>query len=104
MIEASSMVSQSDVEPMMMPTRGLLSLRSSWLFMESDSLRLFSTRCDLLALLPVLAKLPDQIKRAGNEDRIVASGLHQCPVERLLGRWNNREAGSVMGGDFSQSR
>src|SRR5690348_6780844 len=104
MVEACSMVSQSDVEPMMMPTRGLASLRSSWLFMEADILRLFSARCDLLALLPVMAKLADQIKRAGNENRIVGSGLGQRLVERLLGGRNHLETGSVVGCNFRESR
>src|SRR5947208_7534165 len=104
MFEACSMVSQSDVEPMMMPTRGLASLRSSWLFMEGDSLRLFSARCDLFALLPVMAKLADQIERAGNENRIIGRGLGKSLVERQLGGRNHRETGSVMGGNFSQSR
>src|SRR5215467_13896815 len=104
MFEACSMVSQSDVEPMMIPTSGLASLRSSWLFMEGDILRLFSARCDLLALLPVVPKLADKIQRAGNENHIFGSGLTQRPVERLFGRSNHREAGGVMGGDFREPR
>src|SRR6266849_9336816 len=35
---------------------------------ESDILRCFSARRDLRALLPLMAKLPNQIERPGDED------------------------------------
>src|SRR5207245_4845635 len=72
--------------------------------MEGDILRLFSARCDLLALLPVAPKLADQIKRAGYQNRIAGSGLGQRLVERLLGGRNHLETGSVVGCNFCESR
>src|SRR5882762_6466519 len=62
---ACSSVSQSEDEPMMMPTNGSFAEIESFAILafteEADILRCFSARRDLRALFPILAKLPDQI-------------------------------------------
>ena len=65
------------------------------IFIGSDSLILetsdctfygvFQRRRDLRALFPILAKLPHQIQRTGNENRVVGRGFRNNIVERLLG-------------------
>src|SRR5437016_12280055 len=76
-LAACSRVSQSDEEPMIIPTRGLLAKRNPLPVqncttgVESDILRRFSAGGDLRALLPILAKVPDKIERAGDEDSVL---------------------------------
>src|SRR2546423_11593921 len=81
-LAACSRVSQSEEEPMMIPTRGLLakvdaSRLSARLAArpESDILRRFSAGGEVGAVFPVMAKVTPQIERAGDEDGILGAGV-----------------------------
>src|SRR5882672_3354061 len=149
-LEANFMVSQSEPEPMMMPTRGLeisrlpsVARRFGGVFAivvcrsrlgcqcwaapigrnaqnkecgweagatksqsntEGDILRVFSARGDLSAVLPIVAKLADQIERAGDKDGVLGGGLSQCVVESFFGVGNNGEMLRVVASDFGELR
>jgi hypothetical protein len=49
-------------------------------------------------------ELADQIERAGDENRIIGSGFGKGLVKRLFRRGNDCKAGSMMGGNFGESR
>src|SRR2546423_14679970 len=80
-LAACSSVSQSEEEPIMIPTRGLLAKVDSsrfspgWRQPESGILRRFSAGGDLRALLPVVAKLSHKIQRAGDKHGVFGTGL-----------------------------
>src|SRR6266850_5645589 len=141
-LEANFMVSQSEPEPMMMPTRGLEISRlpsvarrfgddfaivvcrsrrgcqcraaptgrnaqnkeCGWeagatntpANPEGDILRFFSARGDLSAVLPVVAKLSDEIERAGNENGVLGGGLGERVVNCFFGVGNDGEMGRVV--------
>src|SRR5438445_13749603 len=71
---------------------------------RGDILRFFSARCDLRAVLPIVAKLADQIKRAGDENGVFGRGFGEGMFEGAFGVGNHRKTRSMMAGDFGELR
>src|SRR5882762_1949918 len=105
---ACSIVSQSEDEPMMMPTKGDFAEIESFAILafteEADILRCFSPRRDLRALFPILAKLPDQVQRASDENGVFGTRLGDKVIERLLGVGDNGTVFGQMRGNLAQLR
>ena len=53
-------------------------------------------------ILPIVPKLADQIKRAGDENGVVGRGLFESKIERLLRGGNDPVMRSVVGRDFGE--
>src|SRR6266478_273366 len=147
-LEANFMVSQSEPEPMMMPTRGLEISRllsvarrfgddfaivvcaqgeaanarpplqdatfrtknAGWeagatktpTNPEGGILRFFSARGDLSAVLPIVAKLADEIERAGDENNVFGGGLRERVVESFVAERGVDEPDPAAGEIFFQ--
>src|SRR5256885_12500496 len=71
---------------------------------RGDILRFFSARCDLRAVLPIVAKLADQIKRAGDENGVFGRGFGEGMFEGAFGVGNHGKTRSMMAGDFGELR
>src|SRR5438445_13601581 len=71
---------------------------------RGDILRFFSARCDLRAMLPIVAKLADQIKRAGDENGVLGRGFGEGMFEGAFGVRNQGKTRSMMAGDFGDLR
>src|SRR5690348_9549513 len=116
---ACSIVSQSDDEPMMIPTNGCResTVRCSIDFLqdrrlrdwrktssERAILRFFSTGRDLLAISPVETQLPDQIERAGHEYRVMCLGSRERFFECRLRFGDHVKFRRMVCRDFPQLR
>ena len=88
-----------------MPTKGDFAEIESFAILafteEADILRCFSARRDLRALFPILAKLPDQVQGASDENGVFGTCLGDKVVERLLGVWDNGTVFGQMPGNFA---
>ena len=58
----------------------------------------------LYAIFPVVAKLPDKIERAGNEDGVVRSGMRQRVVQSFFGVVDYERACRMVSSDFRKLR
>ena len=120
-LEANFMVSQSEPEPMMMPTRGwwrmiCASFLESWRFFnrraryivpllsDKSTAFIFDQGVNLGAVFPVVAELADEIERAGDENGVIGGGFGEGVVEGLFGFGDDGKTGGVVAGDFGELR
>jgi len=94
----------------MIPTRGVFPAKvGSFAILafaprEADILRCFSARRDLCALFPIMAELPDQIERAGDENGVLGRCFGKKVVECLLGFGDNRAVTGMVRRDLAELR
>ena len=69
---------------------------------EGDILRFFSARGDLRAVLPIVAKLADQIERAGDENGVLRRSLCKGVLESAFGVGDHGKMGGMMACDFRE--
>ena len=55
-------------------------------------------------MLPIVAKLADEIERAGDENNVFRGGLRERVVESFFGIGNNGEMRRVVASDFCELR
>src|SRR5271170_37844 len=124
------MVSQSEVEPMMMPTSGFAvelefsavevmvpnsslaecvrketpALEPAYAQNEALILRRFLSRRDFSALEPCVAELADKVERAGDEDGVARAGVGQGLLECSFGVGDDGKVHRVVASHFSKLR